>query len=93
MRFFSILSTALLFPVMAEAKIYDLADIKTGDIVSFCPTAIEIQQSVGYDKAYYCHGEISLEQDVHLIIILSGIFLFFIMVIKLRLAVCDEIRS
>nr|WP_255943965.1 DUF6701 domain-containing protein [Vibrio campbellii] len=67
MRFFSILSTALLFPVMAEAKIYDLADIKTGDIVSFCPTAIEIQQSVGYDKAYYCHGEISLEQDVQII--------------------------
>lgn len=67
MRFFSILSTALLLPVMTEAKVYDLADIKTGDIVSFCPTEIEIQQSVGYDKAYYCHGEISLKQDVQII--------------------------
>ncbi|WP_409234169.1 DUF6701 domain-containing protein [Vibrio parahaemolyticus] len=49
------------------ANVFDLADIKTGDMVSFCPTAIDIQQSSEYDKAYYCHGEISLEQDEQII--------------------------
>lgn len=51
------------------ANVFDLADIKTGDMVSFCPTAIDIQQSSEseYDKVYYCHGEISLEQDEQII--------------------------
>ncbi|WP_435533127.1 DUF6701 domain-containing protein [Vibrio owensii] len=61
----TVITLASVLSPLCLANAFDLADIKTGDVVSFCPSAIEIQQASDpdYDKAYYCHGEISLKYD------------------------------
>ncbi|MEZ9083675.1 DUF6701 domain-containing protein [Vibrio harveyi] len=60
MRFISILSTALLLPTMAEAKVYDLADI---------PTLNEICAGDGFTvqgNLYTCSSSISIPEGAHI---------------------------
>ncbi|MGR5108260.1 DUF6701 domain-containing protein [Vibrio jasicida] len=63
------ITLASIFSPYALATVFDLADIKTGDEVGFCPEKIQIQEPTDqkYDKAYYCHGNITLELDEQII--------------------------
>ncbi|WP_404970637.1 DUF6701 domain-containing protein [Vibrio campbellii] len=60
MRFFSILSTALLFPVMAEAKVYDLADIATLNEICVGDT-FKVQGTT-----YTCSSAIRIPEGAHI---------------------------
>ncbi|MGR5236862.1 DUF6701 domain-containing protein [Vibrio alfacsensis] len=52
-----------LFAIVANAKVYDLATIKAGDNVDFCPHPMRVDppETANYDNVYLCTAAITLK--------------------------------